>query len=282
VALLDIRQRAGYLFVAVTIGHVVLVSAQVSSRSGASVLETATVGLMGEMQRGATKAIAGAERVWSGYVSLSDVEAENERLRRQLAETEMRLQAERARADRSRGLEQLLELRDRTSLDTVAAEVIAAGATPEFRTLTIGKGTTDGLQRDMAVLAPGGVVGRVVVAAPRAAKIQLLIDRNAAVGALVERSRAQGLVVGVGDGRLRFDYTSELSDVTVGDTVVTSGIDGIYPKGFTIGQVTALERVSGAYREIVVQPAVDFSTLEEVLVVVTPVPRGEEAAGAGS
>jgi rod shape-determining protein MreC len=248
VALLDIRQRAGYLFVAVTLGHVVLVSAQVSSRSGIPLLETATLGVMAELQRGSSAAVGGVRGVWNGYVRRGDVQAENARLRQVLAETEMQLQAERAQADRSRGLERLLDLRDRTNLTTIAAEIIAAGTTPEFRTLTIDKGTEHGLRRDMAVIASRGVVGRVVVAGGRAAKVQLLIDRNAAAGALVERSRAQGLVVGLGDGRLRLDYTSELSDVVVGDTVVTSGIDGIYPKGFVIGQVAAVEKVSGRRR----------------------------------
>lgn len=276
-ALPDIRQRAGYLFVAVTLGHVVLVSAQVSSRSGVPLLETATLGLMAELQRGSAAVVGSVRGVWSGYVSRGDVQAENARLRQVLAETEMQLQAERAQADRSRGMERLLELRDRTSLTTIAAEIIAAGTMPEFRTLTIDKGAEDGLRRDMAVIASRGVVGRVVVAGARAAKVQLLIDRNAAAGALVERSRAQGLVVGLGDGRLRFDYTSELSDVVVGDTIVTSGIDGIFPKGFVIGQVAAVEKVSGTYRDIIVEPAVDVARLEEVLIVASPMPPVEEA-----
>ncbi len=83
----------------------------------------------------------------------------------------------------------------------------------------------------MAVIAPAGVVGRLVVPSLRSAKVQLLIDRNAAAGAIIERTRAQGVVVGGGDDRLRLDYVSEVSDVVVGDVVVTSGIDGIYPKG---------------------------------------------------
>jgi rod shape-determining protein MreC len=232
---------------------------------------------MAELQRGSSAAVGGVRGVWNGYVRRGDVQAENARLRQVLAETEMQLQAERAQADRSRGMERLLDLRDRTNLDTIAAEIIAAGTTPEFRTLTIDKGSEHGLRRDMAVMASQGVVGRVVVTGARAAKVQLLIDRNAAAGALVERSRAQGLVVGLGDGRLRFDYTSELSDVVVGDTIVTSGIDGIYPKGFVIGRVVAVGKVSGTYRDILVEPAVDVVRLEEVLIVASPMPPVEEA-----
>jgi rod shape-determining protein MreC len=188
------------------------------------------------------------------------------------------LQQQRALADRARGLGQLLALRDRSNLSTTAAEVIAASATPDFRTATIDKGSRDGLRPDMAVIAPAGVVGRVVVPSARAAKVQLLIDRNAAAGALIERSRAQGVVTGGGGDRLRLEYVSEVADVVVGDLVVTSGIDGIYPKGFTIGRVESVEKSGGSWR-VVVKPSVDFSALEEVLVVLTPTPLREATSG---
>jgi rod shape-determining protein MreC len=119
----------------------------------------------------------------------------------------------------------------------------------------------------VAVIAPSGVVGRIVGdPAGRAARVQLLIDRNAGAGALVERSRAGGVVTGDGSG-LRTEYVSTLADVVSGDLVVTSGLDGIYPKGYVIGQVTTVEQRSGVYKSIGVRPTVDFSALEEVLVV---------------
>jgi len=275
--LLDIRQRAGYLFLAVTLGHIILISAQVNARSGVPVLEQVTFGVFAEVQRSMTAVVSGVRQFWSGYVGLRQVRAENAELKQQLADAQIQLQQQRALADRTRGLDRLLELRERLTLNTVAAEVIASGATPDFRTMTIDKGTHQGVEPDMAVLAPAGVVGRVVVPSLRAAKVQLLIDRNAAAGALIERSRAQGVVVGAGDDRLRLEYVSELADVAVGDVVVTSGIDGIFPKGFIIGRVEALDRSGGAYRRITVMPAVDFSSLEEVLVVLTPTPAREMA-----
>jgi rod shape-determining protein MreC len=123
----------------------------------------------------------------------------------------------------------------------------------------------------MAVISPAGVVGRVVLPSARAAKVQMLIDRNAAAGALIERTRAQGIVVGQGDS-LRMQYVPGTADVKPGDLVVTSGIDRIYPKGFVIGTVDVVDRGPGTYHEISVRPAVDFSRLEEVLVVLTPPP----------
>ena len=115
--------------------------------------------------------------------------------------------------------------------------------------------------------------------AVRSAKVQLLIDRNAAAGALIERSRAQGVVVGTGEERLRMEYVSEVADVVVGDIVVTSGIDGLYPKGFIIGRVEAVEKTGPAFKRISVRPAVDFLSLEEVLVITTPPPVREGAEG---
>ena len=280
-ALLDIRQRSGYLFLAVTLGHIILISAQVNSRSGVPVLEQVTFGIFAEVQRGTWSGVSVFRRAWNGYIGLRQAKTENDELKRQLASAQIQLQEQRALADRSRGLERLLELRDRSKLSMAGAEIIGASATPDFRTLTIDKGTRDGLRPDMAVIAPAGVVGRVVVPSARAAKVQLLIDRYAAAGAIIERSRAQGVVIGAGDDRLRMEYVSEVADIAVGDAVVTSGIDGIFPKGFAIGRVEAVEKSGGAYKRITVQPAVDFSSLEAVLVVLAPTPA-QDVNGRGT
>jgi len=271
-ALLDIRQRTGYLFIAVMLGHVILISAQVNTRRGVPVLQVITFGLFAEVQRVSSAMVSSVRGGWTNYVSLRDVNAENEALKRQLAEAQVQLQEQRALAERSRGLLATLGLRDRSNLKTLAAEVIGAGATTDFKTVTIDKGTTDGVRADLAVMASAGVVGRVVVSSARAAKVQLLVDRSAAAGVLIERSRSQGVAIGAGDGLLRMEYVSEVADVEVGDTVVTSGIDGIYPKGYVVGKVEAVEKSGNSYKQILVRPAVDFSSVEEVLVVLTHAP----------
>jgi rod shape-determining protein MreC len=281
VALVDIRQRSGFLFLGVVLAHVLLISAQVNSRAGVSVLENVSFGAFAEVQRAASAIVSGGRRFWSGYIGLRHLKTENEELRRQLTDAQVQLQSQRALADRSRSLERLLELRDTSELKTVAAEIIGAGGTPDFRTLTIDKGTRQGLRADMAVIAPAGLVGRVVVPTPRAAKVQLLIDRNAAAGAIVERSRAQGVVVGGGDERLRMEFVSEAADLVVGDLVMTSGIDGIFPKGLVIGRIESVQKNGPAYKQIVIKPAVDSRALEEVLVVLSPVPRSGTAEGSG-
>jgi rod shape-determining protein MreC len=276
-ALADISQRPGLLLGAAIVLHVALISGQVSTASGLPVLQVVTFGSFAELQRVMTGGVTGAQELWTGYLDLRRVGEENAALRQELQALQIRLQEERAMAQRTQDLRQLLELRQRAELETTAAEIIAAGASPEFRTVTLDKGSADGLVADMAVISPGGVVGRVILSSPRAAKVQLLVDRNAAAGAVVERSRAQGVVVGVGADGLRMDYVPGTADVKAGDLVVTSGIDGIYPKGFVIGTVQTVDRGPGTYHEIRIRPAVDFSRIEEVLVVLTPPPARDSA-----
>ena len=274
-----IRQRSGYLFLGVILGHILLISSQVNSRAGVPVLEFVTFGIFSEVQRVIASGFGGVRDVWGGYIGLRHLKTENDSLKRQLADAQIAVQQQRALADRARGLQQLLELRDRSNLKTTAAQIIGDAPTPDFRTITIDKGTLHGLKTDMAVLAPAGVVGRVIKPTARSAIVQLLIDRNAAAGVIIERSRAQGVAMGAGDGRLRLEYMSEAFDVAVGDEVVTSGIDNIYPKGFAVGKIDSIEKSGAAYRRISIKPAVDFSALEEVLIVLTPTPLHEVSPG---
>jgi rod shape-determining protein MreC len=278
-ALLDIRQRVGWLFMTVTVVHLVLISAQVTSKRGVPLLEEAIFGSMAEVQRVATGGIGGVRSTWQNYVNLRQIGQENDALKQRVSQLEVALQRERAQAEQTRVLQQALDLKTETPFATTAAMIIASGASPDFRTMTLDKGSSQGLATDMAVLAPEGVVGRVILPTPRAAKVQLIIDRNAAVAGLVERSRAQGIVVGTGNDRMRFDYVPGSADLKVGDRVVTSGLDGIYPKGFVIGQIESVERSAGEFSNVLIRPAVNLSALETVLVVTSAseVPKADRA-----
>jgi rod shape-determining protein MreC len=270
--MLEIRRRTGYLFVGVMLGQVILISAQVPTRSGSRVLQAVALSAFGSVQGAATALTGAVGAVWSGYVDLRHVRQQNEALRRQVADLQVRLQEERAQALRAGGLQRLLGLQGEVSLPTLAAEVIAGDATPGFQTITINRGSRDGVERDMAVIGPDGVIGRIVGdPVAHASQVQLIIGKNAAAGAMLERTRNAGLVVGgAGDPPLALEYVSNLTDVQVGDRVVTSGIDGIYPKGFALGRVASATRGTNLYQTVKVRPAVDFSRLEEVLVVLTP------------
>jgi rod shape-determining protein MreC len=279
--LIDLRRRTPALLLAVVLGHVVLISVQVNTASGVRVFEAVTFGLFSEVQRAVARAVGGVTGVWNGYVGLRSVQAENDALRENVAALRFRLQQEHALAQRMRGLEELLELRRDVGFSTVSARVIAGDATPYFRTVTIDRGTGDGVYRDSAVVSPDGVVGRVVGnPGPRAAKVQLLVDRSAAAGAIIERTLVAGVVVGNADqGVLRMEYVSNLEAVQLGDIVVTSGIDGIYPKGFVIGEVEVVHRGPRFYKTIHVRPKVVFSDLEDVLVIVREPASSTATAG---
>ena len=252
--------------------HLVLISAQVQSNAGIPVLQGITFGFFSRLQGGGASAIRGVADVWHNYVGLRGVRAENEVLRQQVADLEVRLQEQRALAARAERLQATLDLRASTNLPTLAAEVIAGNPNSGLLTVTVNRGSVDGVEPNMAVIAPKGIVGRVIApVASHAARVQLLIDQNAAIGAITERTRAGGMIIGTEpDPPLRMELVSNQADIVPGDTVVASGIDGIYPKGFTIGNVERSERGSSLHRLITVRPAVDFSALDEVLIVMVP------------
>ncbi|MCY4598885.1 MAG: rod shape-determining protein MreC [Acidobacteria bacterium] len=267
---MDRRQRTGYLILAVVVGHLILISAQVKAGPRNSVLEQVTFGAFAEMQQMLTFAWSTAAGTWSDFLTLRDLQARNDTLAAEVDDLKLALQAQRALAHRARSLQALLDLRRDIELDTVSARVVAAGATPYIRTLTFDRGSAHGVVADAAVIAPDGVVGRVLGnPAWGASQVQLLNDRNAAAGARIERSRAAGIVRGSDDEHLmRMEFVSNTEDVRVGDRIVTSGIDGIYPPGFLIGEVSEVRHDSGLHLEISVVPAVEFTRLEVVLVVV--------------
>ena len=270
--MLDIRKRTGWIFFSAMIAQILLVSAQVQTKSGVRALNAVTFEVFSRIEHGTASFVKGGQGFWGNYIGLRGVKAENDALKKRVAELEVQLQQEHALAARSQRLQALMDLRSQAVAPTLAAEVIAGNADPIMRTITIDRGAADGVQPDMAVIAPGGVVGRVISPVARhAARVQLLIDRNAAAGAIVERTRTGGMIVGAeANPALRMELVSNLADVQVGDAVVASGADGIYPKGYAIGKIEHAERGSGLYYTIAVRPTVDFSAIEEVLVVMTP------------
>ncbi|CAN5657955.1 rod shape-determining protein MreC [soil metagenome] len=276
--MLDIRKRTGVVFVLAILAQVILVSVQVQTRSGVRAIEAVSFGAFSRVQLATSSFVRGVRDVWTNYGALRGARDENSALKHQLAELEIRLQEQRGLAGRAEKLQELLDLKQNTQLPTLAAEVIAGSPNPGVMQITIGRGSADGVQADMAVIAPRGLVGRVVgEPAAHAARVQLIIDRNAAAGVLSERTRSGGLIIGVDtQPPLAMDLVSNLTDITVGDVILTSGVDGIYPKGYAVGVVEKSERGSGLHRVITVRPAVDFSSLEEVLVVLVPA-RGSTA-----
>ena len=276
-AIPDIRRRSGSLLLALAAGHIVLISAQVNTRSGVPVLQAFVFSVFAEVQRGTAAVVGSVRRTWDEYVALKNVHADNLALEQQIRELQVASQRERALVAEAEGLRRLLDLRDRTEMPTRAAEVIGTSSAADIRSVIIDRGKEDGVQTDMAVISPAGAVGRVVMVSPHAAKVQLLIDRNAAVGVMVGETRAQAIATGTGESLVSLEYLSGSAKIQTGDLVVTSGIDGIYPEGFVVGRVEHIELAGGLFRSVRVRPAVDFSVLERVLVVL-----GGPAAAAAS
>jgi rod shape-determining protein MreC len=151
----------------------------------------------------------------------------------------------------------------------------------QTRMIVVDRGADDGVRADMAVVAWGGAVGRVISVERSMAKVRLISDPNGGAAGVVQRSRAQGIVVGRGDGPMSMLYVPAYNDVVAGDRVVTSGKDGVFPRGFTIGRVAAVGGDPGVSKSISIEPEVDFASLEEVLVVVDRTETGPALAGPG-
>ena len=260
-------RRTLTLLVVLCLGHILLISSQVQSGRGQSALNSATLGTMATLQGGVAGLTDGIGRIWTHYFGLVGASRENEELRNRVLDLEGKLQAEQARSERASALEGLLNLQKSIVAPTLAARVIAGNPKPGALPVTIDRGKSDGVTTNMAVITGRGVVGRVIETAGHAARVQLLVGESAAAGAVIERTTTAGMVQGgYADGRLRMDFVSSAAQIVVGDRVVTSGQDGIYPQGFLIGHVSEING-KGKTREIVVVPAVDFSYIEVVLVV---------------
>ena len=267
--MLELKRRTPLLLVVVLLSHILLISGQTGQGAKVSPLEVATFVIFSRIQRMTSTVMNSIDDIWSGYIGLQGTNKENELLRNQVNELHFKLQERSALVNRTLRLEQLLELRSKLDLPTTAASILAVDATPWFRAVTVDKGFDDGLRQDMAVLGPQGIVGRVVgQIGPTAAKVQLIIDREAAAGAVLEQTGVAGVITGIGSTTmLSMNYVSNFDEVNVGERVITSGIEGIYPRGFTIGRVKSVENGPGLHQVIEITPAVDFSQLSEVIVV---------------
>jgi rod shape-determining protein MreC len=265
-------RRSRFLLVGLVLAHLTAISHQVDGGTGVSLLQRGVLGVLSPLQRGVGDAAFLASELWRGWAFHRETYAENRRLRERVRALETELQLRAYRAQESVRLRELLALQQAVPLDTLAAQVVGRDGVPWFRTLTLDKGERDGVRLDAAVISATGVVGRVFAVGPQAARVQVLLDRDSGAAAIIERSRVSGVVSGQVSGAesasedLSLKYVPERADVVVGDVVVTSGLDRIFPKGLVIGRVRFVGDVAGLFREIKVEPSARFDRLEEVLV----------------
>ncbi len=210
------------------------------------------------------------------YVLLAGADREAERLRREVADLRRELLAVEEVGLENQRLKALLAFKQSTTLELLPARVVGQSALPWFRTLVLDKGARDGIAYDAPVLTPGGVVGRVYEVAPGASRVLLITDANSAVDAIVQRTRAQVVVEGRAGAECNVLYLARGEEAQAGDRVVTSGLDGIFPKGLLIGELVQVAAPPGeVFQSASLRPSADFARIEEVFVVQRQ-PSGEE------
>ncbi len=212
--------------------------------------------------------IDGVEGFWLNYFELVQVRQENLELKRAINELKIQNGMYREELSTHERLKALLQFKQSTLQNVLAAQVVGLDPTGWFKSVIINKGKNDGLKNNMPVVNADGIVGRVVALSPNYAKVLLVIDQNSAVDCLTQRSRNRGIVKGLSKETCEMDYVEKSSDVAVGDIVVTSGLGGVFPKGIAVGTVEKVDTFpNNFFKDIEVRPAVDFSKLEEVLVI---------------
>jgi rod shape-determining protein MreC len=268
-------KRSRFLLGGLVLAHLVVISHQVDRPGGTSLLGQTIFAVLSPFQRVVGAGLGAVVATWSGYVDLRHVSRENQDLRSRLAGLEMELQRQQDRVREADRLREIADVKPTLPFETLLAQVIATDGVPWYRTVTLNRGTEDGVTLNAPVISTTGVVGRVMAVGPRAAKVQLLLDHESGLGVRIERSRITAVVSGqagfadhVGD-LLAMKFVPVLADVAVGDVVVTSGLDRMFPKGLMVGRVQSVKTTGGLFKDILVAPSAHFEKLEELMVVRT-------------
>ncbi|MFQ5911940.1 MAG: rod shape-determining protein MreC [Nitrospinota bacterium] len=253
-----------------------LMTLQMRHKGLTTPIERAVVATFGPLQSWVHKPLTAFRRLTSNLASVESLRKTNHQLQGEVqrlrgvetAYQELRLRHERVR--------RLLQFRQQLPFKTVAASVIARDATNWSKTVTLDVGSQWGIREDLPVLNHEGIVGHIIRVAPQQSQVLLITDVRGAVDALIQRTRAGGVFVGSSNGNTRgyLKYVPREADVRVSDQIISSGYGGIYPKGILLGVVKSVDR-SGTdlFQSIEVESAVDFSRLEEVIVVVEQQPH---------
>jgi rod shape-determining protein MreC len=251
--------------------HLVLLSLQIEDSSGTTLLKTWALRIQSPVLTANDTVLGGLKQILHDYVWLVGARAEN----RQLRETVSRLSAlnrsyEEARQENER-LRSLVAMSDHADYRIIVARVSAR--TPEFlaNILYVDRGSKHGVSINSPVLSGDGIVGRVILVTEHHSQVQLITNPDASIGAMFDESRTPGVLTGTGDELLKMNYISNTLPVKTGEVVLSSGLDGIFPKGLFIGTVVVSERGNDISREIKIKPAVDLVRLEEVAILLSSI-----------
>ncbi|MDI6686819.1 MAG: rod shape-determining protein MreC [Desulfobacterales bacterium] len=226
------------------------------------------ISLITPFQKTTTRSISFMRNVWNHYFCLVAAKQENDKLKEALSRAIEKNNRFNETEIFNLRLRKLLNFQKNMVEQTLVAEVIGKDPSPWFKTIIIDKGKSDGVERGLSVLVPEGIAGQVIDASPHSSKVLLIIDQISAIDALVQGTRARGIVKGGSNGQCFFMYALRKHDIRVGDTIISSGLDTVFPKGLRIGNVSkVIKQNFGIFQEVMVTPCVDFEKLEEVLVV---------------
>jgi rod shape-determining protein MreC len=265
------RHRSLTLFASVLAAQVLLLAVQIKREQQVRLIRVWAVESAAPLGRAATWTLDGIRGGWSDYIGLRHLRQENEQLHAEANILMLRnaeLEGRAAEADR---LSLLLGFRDtHREVPMLAARIIGASPDAGSRIVFLNRGSSDGVRRDMGVITPEGVVGKVLAVFPDTSQVLLLNDKESGVGALLAGTRTQGPVRGTGDPMLGMEYVSNDVKVQTGELVLTSGQDRIFPKDLPVGTVADVKPDSHSpFQQITVKPAAHLDQLEEVLVLLS-------------
>lgn len=226
--------------------------------------------VMQPFQSGLNAMVTGLGNIKERYIALNDLWLENQSLQERILELEAKVNKVREAEATNLRLRKLLDLKNQAFARSISATVIGNSASTWFQSLTINKGTKQGIRKGMAVISPSGIVGQIWSVAPNGSKVLLVTDHNSGVDVIAQRTRARGIVSGSLDRGPVMEYVTRNENIREGDRLITSGLDNIFPKGQLVGTVGKVQENSyGLFQDVSVRLAVDPERIEEVLVVST-------------
>ncbi len=256
----------------------ILISLRVKERKGVAFFDGLLMEISSPFQKASTFAIKKVRGVFQEYLFLVHLQRENERLKKKMADIQMENDQMREMVLSHERLRKLLQFRETLSSTLIAAEVVGRDPSSWFKSVTINKGEKDGVRKGMAVISPEGVIGQILKTTPSHSVVLLVTDYNSAIDSIIQRTRAKAIVEGGGENRCQLKYLLRTEDVVAGDRVVTSGLGGNFPKGLMIGEIRKVDKKGhGIFQYAELVPSVDFTRLEEVLIIKeSPPPPAEE------
>jgi rod shape-determining protein MreC len=263
------RHKSLVLLTGVVVLQILLLALQIKRDSEGRLIRVWTVGAFSPFERAGMHGVGHVRDTWRHYFALQNTSRDNEALRRENDELKMQINQLQSKAFEADRLALLLNFRkSHQNVPMLGARVIATSAGTASATIVLDRGIKEGIKKNMGVITPEGVVGKVVEAYSDTAEVLLLTDKDSGVGAMLGNSRIQSPVAGTGEPLLAMKYVPNDDTVTVGERVVTSGMDKIFPRDLPIGTITEI-KAGNPFKAIRVHPAANLERLEEVIVLLS-------------